>query len=201
MTITAGPRPATNTSLVRPRNVRARRSKSSSGSGCAGSCSPVGISLVAHCGRGVLRVRPLDCDVAACEARLVRLVPRAPVYLDPAVDDPALVHRLIDAHAPYWPVQRYFANDAEYAALSGRDASAGMIVAPGVPRQLGGGRRRPCAAWSRCCRRRAFSGRGPTDLRCGDRDSDDRLREPHVPAAVSARRRPHRRAGVSRLRP
>jgi len=60
----------------------------------------------------------------------VRLVPRAPVYLDPAVDDPALVHRLIDAHAPYWPVQRYFANDAEYAALSGRDASAGMIVAP-----------------------------------------------------------------------
>jgi hypothetical protein len=57
-------------------------------------------------------------------------LPRTPVLLDPAVDDPAVVHRLIDAHAPYWPVQRYFANDAEYAALSGRDASAGMVVAP-----------------------------------------------------------------------
>ncbi|HWP67351.1 MAG TPA: hypothetical protein VNO26_15755 [Candidatus Limnocylindria bacterium] len=52
------------------------------------------------------------------------------MLLDPAVDDPAAVHSLIDAHAPYWPVQRYFANDAEYAALSGRDATAGMVVAP-----------------------------------------------------------------------
>ncbi len=57
-------------------------------------------------------------------------LPRPPILLDPAVDEPALVHRLIDAHAPYWPVQRYFANDAEYAALSGRDASSGMVVAP-----------------------------------------------------------------------
>jgi hypothetical protein len=59
-----------------------------------------------------------------------RRPPRPPILLDPAVGDPALVHRLIDAHQPYWPVQRYFANDAEYAALSGRDASAGMVVAP-----------------------------------------------------------------------
>lgn len=57
-------------------------------------------------------------------------LPRAPILLEPAVDDPAVVHRLIDAHAPYWPVQRYFANDAEYAALSGKDAAAGMVVAP-----------------------------------------------------------------------
>jgi hypothetical protein len=49
--------------------------------------------------------------------------------LDRAVDDPALVHRLIDAHAPYWPVQRYFANSAEYAALSGKSARA-MVIAP-----------------------------------------------------------------------
>jgi hypothetical protein len=55
-------------------------------------------------------------------------LPRTPILLESAVDDPALVHRLIDAHAPYWPVQRYFANDAEYAALSGKSAS--MIVAP-----------------------------------------------------------------------
>jgi len=57
-------------------------------------------------------------------------LPRPPVVLDRAVDDPAVVHRLIDAHAPYWPVQRYFANSAEYAALSGKEAAAGMIVAP-----------------------------------------------------------------------
>jgi hypothetical protein len=56
--------------------------------------------------------------------------PRPPVLVDPAVDDPAVVHDLIDAHAPYWPVQRYFANDAEYAALSGRDGSQAMVVAP-----------------------------------------------------------------------
>jgi hypothetical protein len=56
-------------------------------------------------------------------------LPRPPVSIEPAVDDPGLVHRLIDAHAPYWPVQRYFANGAEYAALSGKSA-AGMIVAP-----------------------------------------------------------------------
>jgi len=57
-------------------------------------------------------------------------LPRPPVLLDPAVDDVAVVHHLIDRYAPYWPVQRYFTNDAEYAALSGRDASAGMVVAP-----------------------------------------------------------------------
>lgn len=57
-------------------------------------------------------------------------LPRPPVRLDPAVDDVGLVHRLIDAHQPYWPVQRYFANSAEYAALSGNSTSAQMIVAP-----------------------------------------------------------------------
>jgi hypothetical protein len=56
-------------------------------------------------------------------------VPVRPVFLDPAFDDPAGVRRLIDARAPYWPVQRYFANGAEYAALSGKSAT-GMVVAP-----------------------------------------------------------------------
>jgi hypothetical protein len=50
--------------------------------------------------------------------------------LDPAVDDPAAVRRLIDAHQPYWPVQRYFANSAEYAALSGEKEPSEMIIAP-----------------------------------------------------------------------
>jgi hypothetical protein len=57
-------------------------------------------------------------------------LPRTPVVLDHAVDDPAEVHRLIDAHQPYWPVQRYFANSAEYAALSGQTEPSQMIIAP-----------------------------------------------------------------------
>jgi len=57
-------------------------------------------------------------------------LPRTPVPLARAVDDPGLVDRLIDRHAPYWPVQRYFANSAEYAALSGKDGGQPMIVAP-----------------------------------------------------------------------
>jgi hypothetical protein len=60
----------------------------------------------------------------------VTTLPRPPVTLPTAGDDPGRVHRLIDAHAPYWPVQRYFANGAEYAALSGNGAGAPMIVAP-----------------------------------------------------------------------
>lgn len=55
--------------------------------------------------------------------------PRPPVLLDPAVDDPAAVWALVERHAPYWPVQRYFANSAEYAALSG-SAPQAMVVAP-----------------------------------------------------------------------
>jgi hypothetical protein len=58
-------------------------------------------------------------------------LPRPPVLLERATDDPELVRRLIRELAPYWPVQRYFANGAEYAALSGSGASpAAMIVAP-----------------------------------------------------------------------
>ena len=57
-------------------------------------------------------------------------LPRTPVVLDQAVDDPSLVHNLIVAHQPYWPVQRYFANSAEYAALSGQAEPETMIVAP-----------------------------------------------------------------------
>jgi hypothetical protein len=61
---------------------------------------------------------------------LVATLPQPPVTLTAAVDDPGLVHRLIDAHAPYWPVQRYFANGSEYAALSGKVDRTPMVVAP-----------------------------------------------------------------------
>lgn len=57
-------------------------------------------------------------------------LPRPPITLAPAVDDPEMIERLIAARAPYWPVQRYFANSAEYAALAGADGDAPMIVAP-----------------------------------------------------------------------
>jgi hypothetical protein len=57
-------------------------------------------------------------------------LPRPPILLDPAVPDPEAVRRLAERHAPYWPVQRYFANSAEYAALSGAEPAAPMPVAP-----------------------------------------------------------------------
>jgi hypothetical protein len=57
-------------------------------------------------------------------------LPRPPVRVEPAFDDPARVRRLVEARAPYGPVQRYFANDAEYAALSGAQGAAPMVVAP-----------------------------------------------------------------------
>jgi hypothetical protein len=52
------------------------------------------------------------------------------VTIDRIVDDPGAVWQLIDQHAPYWPVQRYFANSAEYATLSGQSEQPQMIVAP-----------------------------------------------------------------------
>lgn len=57
-------------------------------------------------------------------------LPRPPVALDPAVEDPSLIYRLVDAHQPYWPVQRYVANRAEFAVLSGDRRSADMPVGP-----------------------------------------------------------------------
>ena len=61
-------------------------------------------------------------------------LPRPPVPIDVVLEDPGLVDRLVDAHAPYWPVQRYMANRAEYATLSGGstggDPAGEMPVAP-----------------------------------------------------------------------
>ena len=42
-----------------------------------------------------------------------------PVRIDAVFDDAELPRRLIRAHAPYWPVMRYFANQAEEAAQNG----------------------------------------------------------------------------------
>jgi hypothetical protein len=53
-----------------------------------------------------------------------------PVLLDPVLDDPGLVDRLVDEHQPYWPVQRYMANSAEYAALSGDRNANEVVVGP-----------------------------------------------------------------------
>jgi hypothetical protein len=57
-------------------------------------------------------------------------LPRPPIALADVFEDPAAIRRLVEARAPYWPVQRYFANDAEYAALSGESPAAPMVVAP-----------------------------------------------------------------------
>jgi hypothetical protein len=57
-------------------------------------------------------------------------LPRPPVAVDRAVEDPAAFRRTVERLAPYWPVQRYFANSAEYAALSGDASARPMVVAP-----------------------------------------------------------------------
>src|SRR5262245_17086332 len=44
--------------------------------------------------------------------------PLPPVVLETVLDDAGLVARLARANAPYFPVQRYFANAAEMNALS-----------------------------------------------------------------------------------
>ena len=58
------------------------------------------------------------------------MLPRPPVVLTEALDDPSLIEDLLVEHGPYWPVQRYVSNDAEYAALSGGPKGATMPVAP-----------------------------------------------------------------------
>jgi len=55
---------------------------------------------------------------------------RPPILLPTAVDDPSVAEELLVRHAPYWPVQRYVSNDAEYAALSGGPKGISMPVAP-----------------------------------------------------------------------
>jgi len=57
-------------------------------------------------------------------------LPRPPVAIDRVVEDPASLRHLVEARAPYWPVQRYFGNDAEYATLSGSAGAAPMVVGP-----------------------------------------------------------------------
>ncbi len=51
-----------------------------------------------------------------------------PIFIDCVLDDPSIFRDLIERHSPYWPVQRYFASDAEYRASSGSGQK--MIVAP-----------------------------------------------------------------------
>lgn len=54
-------------------------------------------------------------------------LPRKPVRVERLLDDPEVVERLLVRHGPYWPVQRYLANRAEYAALSGARAEAPVV--------------------------------------------------------------------------
>lgn len=55
---------------------------------------------------------------------------RPPVEVDPVLDDPGLVRRLAERNAPYFPVQRYFANAGEQRALSGAPVDADQAAAP-----------------------------------------------------------------------
>lgn len=54
-------------------------------------------------------------------------VARPPVFVDCVLDDPATFRSLVEANAPYAPVQRYFANEAEARSQSSQGP---MIIAP-----------------------------------------------------------------------
>src|SRR5207249_2571019 len=58
------------------------------------------------------------------------VLPRRPVEIDDVLDDPGLVRRMAVDNAPYWPVQRYFANAAEQEALSAGSTGGELVVAP-----------------------------------------------------------------------
>ena len=77
---------------------------------------------------------PVAHASVACEYRAVTVrdmpLPRTPVVLSSALDDPSQVWKLIDNLGPYWPVQRYLANAAEYAAMSGDSEPKQMFIAP-----------------------------------------------------------------------
>jgi hypothetical protein len=58
---------------------------------------------------------------------MARPLPRPPIRIDSVFDDPSIVRDLIERHAPYLPVQRYFTNQAEFEASSGQGR---MFIAP-----------------------------------------------------------------------
>ncbi len=58
---------------------------------------------------------------------MVRPLPRSPIQIDSVLDDPEIIRDLIERHSPYLPVQRYFANQAEFNASSGQGK---MFIAP-----------------------------------------------------------------------
>jgi hypothetical protein len=53
--------------------------------------------------------------------------PLSPVALPKVLEDPDLIRNLVEANGPYYPVQRYFKNQAEYRANTGH---ASMMIAP-----------------------------------------------------------------------
>lgn len=54
-------------------------------------------------------------------------VARAPIHIERVLDDPASFRSLVEANAPYAPVQRYFANEAEARSQSSQGP---LLIAP-----------------------------------------------------------------------
>lgn len=57
-----------------------------------------------------------------------RVSHRSPIFIEQLLDEPAFLREMVERNAPYLPVQRYFANDAEYRSSSGTGQT--MIIAP-----------------------------------------------------------------------
>jgi len=54
-----------------------------------------------------------------------------PVQIDRVLDDPGSIRRRVEANGPYAPVQRYFADDAEYRATAGAESrEKAVFIAP-----------------------------------------------------------------------
>ena len=54
---------------------------------------------------------------------------RPPIQFNNVLENPSLVRDLIENNGPYYPVQRYFSNAAQYRALAGSN-SPPMLIAP-----------------------------------------------------------------------
>ena len=54
---------------------------------------------------------------------------RPPIKFENVLENPSLVRTLIEKNGPYYPVQRYFSNAAQYRALAGSEDSP-ILIAP-----------------------------------------------------------------------
>ena len=109
--------------------------------------------------RHIVTLDPVDSTEHIGEDSGVNeLKPRPAVRIDEVFDDPSIVDRLVTAHQPYWPVQRYLSErgrvrDGERGAQGQGRRDAGRA---GVPWRLGSRAARSSTASNRCSHHEPF---------------------------------------------